>query len=507
MTRLLWIDDEIDLLKPFVYGLAERGYQVVTATNGPDGIRKLRSSEFDLVLLDQIMSGMDGIEVLRTIKTTDPHVLVTMVTKSDNEEIVDEAYGELVDDFLIKPFTPAQLLAVLRRLLDKRRLVAERIGRQYMTAVNQPWDLASWGGWVQYYRALVHWETMLARYADQPLRDVQSARWIEADEEFARFVLAGYHSWLEGRGPLMSHRLIPELVLPMTKSGPVCMFLFDAMRADQWDAIATLLREHYDVETSYYCSILPSATPYARNAIFSGLLPLEIQRRQPHHWVFEETGQNRYERELFDDLMRRLNAKFRFGFFKAPSGEELARSRDAALNPNHRLNVVVLNLLDQLIHSLRSTRVLDELLPDESALVGATRVWFAASPILELFRLLSRRECLVVVTSDHGFVRVGRPVEIRGGREMSANLRYKHGGALRTDERRAVLLHNPAEFMLPVRHVNDSFAIAKSDYYFIYPTRPREYERTYKNTYQHGGVSLRELVVPVGVLTPKSRRS
>ncbi|OYD15926.1 hypothetical protein CH330_04165 [candidate division WOR-3 bacterium JGI_Cruoil_03_51_56] len=501
--KLLWIDDEIDMLRPFIYTLKEKGYEVETATNGPDGLELLREKDFDLVLLDQIMSGMDGLETLRRIKEAQPNIFVTMVTKSDKEILVDEAYGEMVDDFLIKPFTPAQLLAVLKRLLGKRKLVVERIGKQYMAAMSEDRDRESWQGWVDYYRSLNHWQAVLGHYGDEALQEVQLDRWRQANEDFCRFVTMGYKQWLRGEGPVMSHRIIEEYVRPHWEEKPVYFILFDAMRADQWDVILPLLRDYYEVETAYYCSALPTATPYARNAIFSGLLPLEIVRRYPRYWVFTESGQNRYEKELLTEQLHRLRFKGRSAFFKVSSGEELGRMRGALLDKEVRFTAVVLNFLDQLIHSIKSTKVLDEIIPNDAALVGTTKVWFSSSWIFEMLKTLARRDCRVVITSDHGFIRVRRPTLIYGGREISANLRYKHGAALRTDERKAILLKHPEDFMLPVEHASSRFAIAKSDYYFIYPTKPRQYERTYKYTYQHGGVTLNEMIISLAILKPR----
>jgi len=428
MMRLLWIDDEIDMLRPFVLGLEAKGYQVETATNGPDGLELLREREFDLVLLDQVMAGMDGLEVLRRIKDIDPAILVTMVTKSDAEALIDEAYGEMVDDFLIKPFTPTQLLAVLKRLLEKRKLVSDRMAQQYLAAMNQPRALDTEQGWVDYHRSMLHWQGLLGRYGDQALEDIQSERWRSANEEFGRFVLERYRSWLSGKGPVLSHRVIEEFCRPHWEERPTYLVVLDSMRVDQWDVIAPILRDHFEVETKYYYALLPTATPYARNAIFSGLLPLDIQRYYPQYWVTDETGQNRHERELLAEQLKRLHFTGRHEYYKAPTGEDLLKARGVLLSTENRFTALVLNFLDLLIHSIRTTRLLDEIIPNDAALVGMTRVWFASSPIFELLKVLAKRDCRVIVTSDHGFVRVRRPSTIYGGREMSANSGRWSGG-------------------------------------------------------------------------------
>jgi len=499
-VRILWIDDEIDLLRPFVYALKDKGYEVETATNGPDGIEQAKARDFDLVLLDEIMTGMDGLEVLRRLKQLDPNLLVALVTKSDQEALMNEAFGKLVDDFVIKPFTPGQLLAVLKRLLERQRLVSGRVGQEYVAAMNEPRELDNWDAWVGYYRLLGHWQRLLGRYADAGLQEIEADRRREADVEFCRFVEGAYRGWLTGQGPVLSHQVVERFVRPHWAGPNTYFLLLDSMRADQWEAVAPILADYFEVESDYYCSILPSATPYSRNAIFSGLLPLEIQRRYPNYWVADETGQNRFESELLGEQLRRMRFDGRHAFLKVSHGGELESARVALLDKNVRFAAVIVNFLDLLIHSIRTTKLLDEIIPDDAALVGMTRVWFSSSPVFDFLKTLARRKCTVVVTSDHGFIRVKRPTLIYGSREISANLRYKHGAAIRVEGRDAVLLNDPESYMLPSDHLGTKFAIAKNDFYFIYPTKPREYERAYKYTFQHGGISLEEMVVPVATL-------
>jgi CheY-like chemotaxis protein len=491
------------MFRPFVYALKDKGYEVETATNGPDGVELAKAHDFDLVLLDEIMTGMDGLEVLRRLKQLDPNLLVAMVTKSDQEALINEAFGKLVDDFVIKPFTPAQLLAVIKRLLEKKQLVSARIAQEYMAAMNQQHDLNSWHGWVNYYRLLGNWQRLLGRYSDAGLQDVEMDRRRDADGEFNRFVEDEYVSWLAGKGPILSHQVVEHYVRPHWAGPNTYLLVLDSMRADQWDAIVPLLADYFNIDSGYYCSILPTATPYSRNAIFSGLLPLEIQRRYPKYWVTEDSGQNRFEPELLDEQLRRMRFDGRHAYLKISHGDELQNARAALLDKNVRFAAIVINFLDLLIHSIKTTRLLDEIIPDDAALVGMTRVWFSSSPVFEFMKTLARRECTVIVTSDHGFLRVKRPTLIYGSREISANLRYKHGAAIRVEGRDAILLNNPETFMLPSDHLGTKFAIAKNDYYFIYPTKPREYEKAYKYTFQHGGISLEEMVVPIATLKPR----
>jgi CheY-like chemotaxis protein len=502
-VKILWIDDEIDMFRPFVYALKEKGYEVETATNGPDGIELAKARDFDLVLLDEIMTGMDGLEVLRRLKKLDSNLLVAMVTKSDQEELIDEAFGKLVDDFIIKPFTPVQLLAVTKRLLEKRQLVSGRIAQEYMAAMSEPRDLDSWDGWVEYYRLLGTWQRLLGRYADAGLQEIEVDRRREANVEFNRFVEREYRGWLAGKGPVLSHQVLERLVRPHWKAANTYLLVLDSMRADQWEALIPLLADYFEIESRHYCSILPTATPYSRNAIFAGLLPLEILRRYPKYWVSQATGQNRFEAELLGEQLRRMRFNGRHAFLKVAHGDELQGARASLLDKNVHFTAIVINFLDQLIHSIKTTRLLDEIVPDDAALVGLTRVWFSSSPLFEFMKTLARRDCTVVVTSDHGFIRVKRPTLIHGSREISANLRYKHGPAIRVEERDALLVGNPETYMLPSDHLGTKFAICRNDYYFIYPTKPREYEKTYKYTFQHGGISLEEMVVPIATLKPR----
>lgn len=501
--KILWIDDEVDLLHPHIYYLKRHGYEVQTAANGPDGLRLARTQRFDLVLLDQWMSGLEGLEVLRRLKAYDPDLLVALVTKAQEEAVMDEAYGELADDFLVKPFTPSQLLALTKRLLGRRLLAGERLSQRYSQEFwpkTSPQDPTAW---IQYYIELIRWGMKLSRFGEPGIRELHEAKRHEATIAFARYLEEVYPEWLEGRGPVLSHQIFQKFILPQLSSTPCYLILLDSMRLDQWMAIADLLRDQFQIRTEYYYSILPSATPYSRNAIFSGLLPLEIAQRYPQYWVEGPQGQNRYEEELLRLQLDRLGGPTRVVFLKASRSQDLRHVNEWLLKPGAELYLLVVNFLDLLIHSAKSSPLLQEVTHKESALLELTRVWFAHSIIYELLRELAPRMARVIITSDHGFIRVNRPTLIYGGREISPNLRYKYGGGLRCDRRTAVILSDPAEYRLPVPHPGTRFVIAKEDYYFIYPTKPHEYEHQYKHTYQHGGISLEELILPLAILTPK----
>jgi CheY-like chemotaxis protein len=503
--RILWIDDEIDLLRPYVYSLKEKGYEVDTATNGPDGIELVRTKDFDLVLLDEIMSGMDGLTVLKKLKEIDPNILVAMVTKSEEEALMNEAYAKLVDDFVVKPFTPIQITAVLKRLLEKKKIISDRIAQEYATTIaqTQTFDF-NHKDWLNYYVSSIRWANLLQRFGDEAIKESYEQHRLDSNLVFSRYITDVYRNWLQGKnGPILSNKFFEQFIIPRLGRKPHYLFIFDSMRLDQWYILAPILREFFEIDTQYFFSILPSATPYSRNAMFSGLLPLEILKKYPQLWVFDDTGQNRYETELLQHLLDNHNFRGKSVFLKTAHNNDIVANASAFLSPENQLSVMVVNFLDLLIHSAKTNQLLDEITTNEYSLVGLTRLWFTNSEIFRIIKELRRRDCEITISSDHGFIKVGHPLVIYGGREISANLRYKYGGALRTDERHAILLSNPETFMLPSEHLGTKFAIAKSDYYFIYPTKPKEYEKTYKYSYQHGGVSLEEMILPVGMLKPK----
>lgn len=502
--RILWIDDEVDLLKPYVYFLKDKGYEVETATNGPDGLQLAKSKNFDLVLLDEMMVGMDGLTVLQTLKEFDPNILIAMVTKVSEEPVMNQAFGKLADDFIIKPFTPAQILSALKRLIEKKALIGDRLHRDFSAIAQKRTSINGWKDWIDYYVTLLNWQSRFERFGDEVLAESFYDEKKESNKEFVAYVEDMYPRWVqEKKGPIMSNRFFETFVLPRLKEKPVFWLVFDSMRLEQWFALVPLLKEFYEIDTDYYFSILPSATPYARNALFSGLLPLEIYQQLKNYWVFEDTGQNRFEQELLIENLARHNFRHKSLFLKTSRNEDIDNSLNILLNADTRFSTLILNFLDLLIHSIKSQRLLDEIVTDEKSLVSLTRLWFSNSAVYNLLKQLKKRDAYIIITSDHGFIKVNRPTLIYGGKEISANLRYKHGGALKIDEKTAVLLNNPQDYMLPAEHLGVRYAIAKHDYYFIYPTKPKEYEQTYKYSYQHGGISMEEMILPVAILKPK----
>ena len=501
--KILWIDDEIDLLKPFIYLLNQEGYEVKTATSGEDGVKLASKEVFDLIFLDEIMPGVDGLEVLKKVKGDNPQQLVVMVTKSEEESLMNQAYGGWVDDYITKPFSFNQLLSVLNRILKRRTLIEEKMAEDYALQSRNLDQPASYEEWVEYYRNIVGWDTKLMEFGNKELKGIHDEKKREANAGFVKFIEYEYKDFIKRNSPLLSHNIFPEVILPMLKQGPIYFFIFDSMRLDQYIKLQPFFRDYYENQTQYYCSILPSATPYSRNAIFAGLLPLNIIQKYPQYWLFEEKGQNRFEKELFTELLRRSGLRINFSFHKLSTIEEIERSIQKVAGDNTDICIVIINFFDLLLHSIPGRGDMKGLLDDERVLLNLLSYWFPLSPIFELFKNVAKRKRQVVLTTDHGFIHVRRPTIIYGGRDISPNLRYKYGPALRVDEKTAYVLNNPGEISLPAENSSVRFAIAKEDYYFIYATKPSEYEKEFKYTFQHGGISMEEMILPLSIMKPR----
>lgn len=501
--KILWIDDEIELLKPFIYLLNQEGYEVKTATSGEDGIRIASNEVFDLIFLDEIMPGVDGLEVLKRIKLDNPQQLVVMVTKSEEETLMKQAYSGWVDDYITKPFSFNQILSVLNRILKRRRLIEEKMAEEYANQFNSISEPRDYTEWIDYYRNLVTWDLRFLEYGGKELKEIHDDRKHSANIGFAKYIIYEYKNLLKKKGPIFSHNLCNLILFPALKDGPLFFIIFDSMRLDQYLKLQPHLRDFYGVTTQYYFSILPSATPYSRNSIFSGLLPLEILQRHPQYWLFEEKGQNRFEKELFIELLKRNGLKINFNFYKLSTVDDIEKNIQRIANDRADVAVVIINFFDILLHSIPGRGDMKGLLDDERVLLNLLSYWFPVSPLYELFKAIASKKRQIILTSDHGFIHVRKPTIVYGGREISPNLRYKYGPALRVDEKSALLLNNPGELYLPAEDPSVRFVIAREDYYFIYPTKPTEYEKEFKFTFQHGGISMEEIILPVGFLKPR----
>ncbi len=511
--RILWADDEIDLLKPHIMFLRNRGYDLQTANNGRDALETAMAEPFDLIILDENMPGLTGLETLALIKQKRPHTPVIMITKSEEENIMDQAVGSKIADYLIKPVNPNQILIAIKKHLHSERLVAEKTSRDYReefadlsTAIN---NAASIDDWYSLYDRLVFRELELAN-AGTNMDDLLAPQRREANSEFFKWVRRNYQGWLEseaGNHPLLSHRIFPEVVFPMLDAGEKTVFvLIDNFRLDQWRTIKPLLAEYFDFDESLYTTILPTATQYARNAIFSGLMPVQIQKMFPDLWVDEdeEEGKNINESPLIATQLERYRRKDRFSYHKIndnAAGEKLLREFQRLESDN--LSVIIFNFIDMLSHARTESRMIRELAATDAAYRSLSESWFRHSSAFEIFRRIAEKGWKVVLTTDHGTIRVEHPVKVVGDKNTNTNLRYKLGKNLAYNSKQVYEIKTPERYGLPCPNVSTTYIFAGPDDFFAYPNNYKHYVQYYSGTFQHGGISMEEMLVPLIKLNPK----
>ena len=515
--RILWADDEIDLLRPHILFLESKGYDVTSVSNGADAVEQVRERRYEVVLLDEQMPGMGGLETLAEIKRLDPEVPVVMVTKSEEEHLMEEALGGQINDYLTKPVNPSQILLTCKRLLERSRLRSEKLSQTYLQsfgeismALMNPLDHAEW---VDLYVKLVRYDMDLE--GDENVRQVLDDQFREANRAFGRYIEKHYAGWIarvdekpDDDRPPLSHEVVPQFVQPHIGDGrPVIFFVIDCMRLDQWLEFEKLLYPLFDLEKAYHYSILPTATPYSRNAIFSGLLPRDIAQRYPRVWAQgedDEHSRNRNEEEFLQDLLKRRHLDVRLRYDKLIGTQDgRAFAQSVTDLTQHDLSAIVVNFVDILAHSRSDSDVLKEIAPDERAYRALTRTWFEHSWLYQAFQDLARTDATIVVTTDHGAIRSLHATKVIGDRETSTALRYKYGRNLKCDDRHAIFVKNPLDYGLPRDHKATNYIIAKEDYYFVYPTNYHHYLNLYKDTMQHGGASMEEMILPVVTLRPK----
>lgn len=513
--RILWADDEIDLLKPHILFLEKKGYQVVPVNSGSDALELVDSEgPFDIVFLDENMPGMSGLETLSQLKRTHGSLPVVMITKSEEEHIMEEAIGSQIADYLIKPLNPSQILLSVKKLLDNKRLVTERTNMSYQQEFR---NIAMAFGehlghedWAELYKKLVYWELAMDKAEDSGMSEVLDMQKTEANGNFAKFVQEDYVNWLKGEdGPLLSHQVLQKKVFPhLSGEHPVFLIVIDNLRYDQWKILQPQIEELFNVdEEDLYYSILPTTTAYARNALFSGMLPDDMARKHKDLWVGEddEGGKNNSEAEFLGANLKKANLQVKYSYHKilnVQKGKNLVESLPNLMN--NGLNAIVYNFVDMLSHARTDMEMIRELAPDESAYRSLTNSWFAHSPLLDALRYLSQTDAKVILTTDHGTIRVKRPFKIVGDRTVNTNLRYKQGKNLGYDDKDVFSAYKPEHFRLPKPNLSTSFAFAIEDYFFAYPNNYNQYVNLYRDTFQHGGVSLEEMIIPIISLTSKN---
>ncbi|MFA5804908.1 MAG: bifunctional response regulator/alkaline phosphatase family protein [Melioribacteraceae bacterium] len=519
-NKILWVDDEIELLRSHIIFLNEKGYEVATVTNGEDAVVEVKNKQFDLIFLDEMMSGIGGLETLAQIKEINPNIPVVMITKSEAESLMHDAIGSKISDYLIKPVLPSQVLMVCKKILESKKISGEYVAKDYLNDFNeisrQLLMNPNYNDWIEIYLKLTNWDMELDEHPEVGLRQTLTEQKKECNQEFSKFVEKNYKGWIDSAGsedvPRLTTQITEKYVFPhLSKSaGPVFYFVIDCLRLDQWLVMEKHLKDLFNIQKDYYYSILPTATPYSRNSLFAGLFPSEIEKYYPDLWGTmsdDENSMNKYEKELLQNLLNRkkisLSNELKYVKIIDP---EVGRSFEQNVLSHRKTHfmAVVVNFLDMIAHGRSDSDILKEIAPDESAYRSLTNSWFQHSSLLNTFRAIATiPNAKVVVTTDHGSIRTLRGAKVLGDREASPNLRFKFGRNLKVDEKHAIFIKNPLDYKLPKRGLTINYIISKEDFYFVYPTDYHKYLSHYKDSFQHGGISLEEMILPVITMESK----
>jgi len=513
-SKILWADDEIELLKPHVLFLREKGYDVTTVNSGSDAVDMVQEQNFDIIFLDENMPGMSGLEALSEIKASKPSIPVVMITKSEEESIMEDAIGSKISDYLIKPVNPNQILLSLKKNLDNKKLINEKTTSNYQMAFRNIGmtlgDRLSIEEWKEVYKKLVFWELELESGSDGVMEEVLTMQKTEANRSFGKFVMDNYLDWLDensDEAPIMSHTVFKEYVAPEIDESPLFLILIDNLRYDQWKTIEPVINQffHVDKEDIYF-SILPTATQYSRNAFFAGLMPGDIQKIYPNLWKNDEEdgGKNLHEEELLGNQLKRLGKDVKYSYNKVTKHEYGRKLADNMSNlMNNQLNVIVYNFVDMLSHARTDMEVIRELVEDDSAYRSLTMSWFEHSPLRDIMRAIAEKGGKMIITTDHGTIQVNDDVKVVGDRNTSTNLRYKHGRNLNYNDKSVFAVARPEDARLPKSNMSSSYIFARERQYFVYPNNYNHFQRFYRDTLQHGGISLEEMLIPIVSLSAK----
>ncbi len=515
--KLLWVDDEVDMLKPFVIFLNSKGYKVDTVSNGADALSMILTDNYDLILLDEMMPGMDGLTVLKEIKKIDSFLPVVMVTKSEEEGIMEDAIASQIADYLIKPINPNQIIITIKKIFQADEIKRNRIGQDYAKFTqylnNEILNNPDYNKWMEIYDKITEWDIKIDELNDESLAQTHFLEKLNANQEFSKYVRENYKNWLQSDdSPVFSYDIISQYLIPeIEKSNgkPIYFIVLDCMRLDQFKVFLPYIHDLFELEQNTYYSILPTATPYSRNSIFSGILPLDIEKNFPEFWTDpfdEETSRNRNEHQLMeyhlDDLGYEDIKTTYVKIFNVEEGNFVNRKIQSW--KNNDVVVLVYNFLDLLAHHRSKSSILQETIPDDSALRAFSKHWFLHSTFYETLKRIKESGSKIILTTDHGSIRVNRSIIVAGDKETTPTIRYKHGKNLKINDKHTFFMKDPTEFGLPRRSIIDNYVFATEDYFFVYPNYFHQFQKQYAGTYQHGGISMEEMILPLVIGTPKN---